>query len=90
MSLPCRKDSSHSGATISIETAALGYHLRDSVSWWQALMFGPVRAMLENLPAGRMEELRALHLVDVERDMTADGLWLNVPVSIARGLKPSG
>jgi len=53
-------------------------------------MFGPVRAMLENLPAGRMEELRALHLADVERDMTADGLWLNVPVSIARGLKPSG
>lgn len=75
---------------LSTETAAFGYHLRDSASWWQVTMFGPVRAMLENLPAGRMKGLHALRLADVERDMTAAGLWLNVPVNIARGLKPSG
>lgn len=64
MSMPCRKDSTHSGATISIETAALGYRLHDSTSWWLVVMFGSVRAMLQSLPAGRMEELHALELAD--------------------------
>lgn len=74
---------------VAVETAALGYHLPDARAWWQVVLFGPLRAWLSPLSETQLDALRAAHLAEVGRRVTADGLWLDVPVLIARGAKPA-
>jgi SAM-dependent methyltransferase len=74
---------------IAVETVALGYHLPDAMAWWQVVSFGPLRDWLQPLSESQRHALRAKHLTDIGRSLTADGLWLDVPVWMARGIKPA-
>ena len=72
---------------VTIEKVVFGYHLHDTMAWWQVVTFGPLRDWLRSLSEARLDELRGMHLAEVERSLTADGLWLDVPVLIVRGFK---
>lgn len=76
-------------SNIGVDVVALGYHLRDASAWWQVVSYGPLRDWLRPLSGPQRDALRNRHLTDVERHVTADGLWLEVPVLIWRGTKPA-
>jgi len=73
---------------VVVEREPLGYHLRDVMGWWQVVVAGPLCEWLLPLSHSRLDELRTTHLEEVGHHLVADGLWLDVPVLLARGSKP--
>lgn len=72
---------------VSIKSEKLGYHLPDTESWWEVVLYGPLRRWLEPLSDAQREVLRAAHLDSVAGLMTADGLWLDTSVHLVRAEK---
>jgi SAM-dependent methyltransferase len=75
-------------ADVTVHEAQLGYHLRDAQEWWEVVWHSALCLPLEQVPAAQRDRLRSEHLAQVTSLVTADGLWLDVPVLFARGHKP--
>jgi ubiquinone/menaquinone biosynthesis C-methylase UbiE len=73
---------------VTVHEEQLGYHLRDAQEWWEVVWHSALRMLVEQVPAAQRDRLRMEHLAEVTALATADGLWLNVPVLLARGFKP--
>lgn len=73
---------------VTVHAEQLGYHLRDTQEWWEVIWHSALRLLVEQLPVAQRERFRTEHLAEVEALATADGLWLDVAVLFARGLKP--
>lgn len=72
---------------VTVTPAGIGYHLPDAAAWWQVVTHGPLRAWLAPLDDVRLRALRSRHLAEVEHQRGENGLWLDVPVLIARAAK---
>lgn len=73
---------------ITVETAQLGYHLRQADEWWEIVWGSGFRGLVEKLPPARREAFRSAHLAELASLATNKGLWLDVEVIIAGGTKP--
>lgn len=73
---------------VAVIEEQLGYHLRDAQEWWEVVWHSALRLLVEQVPAAQRDRFRAEHLAEVAALATADGLWLDVAVLFARGLKP--
>ncbi len=74
---------------VQVENVQLGYHLRDENDWWEVVTSTAMRALLDQVPADRLDAFRAQHLAFVAEQKSADGLWLDVQTRFASGVKPA-
>jgi len=72
---------------VDVQEEQLGYHLCDAQEWWEVIWHSALRLLVEQVPAALRDRLRSEHLAQVASLVTADGLWLDVPVLFARGHK---
>jgi SAM-dependent methyltransferase len=73
---------------ITVHEEQLGYHLRDAMEWWELIWNSALRLWVDRVPADKRERFRTEHLAEATTLVTADGLWLDVPVLFVRGYKP--
>jgi len=73
---------------VAVQEEQLGYHLRDTQEWWEVIWNSSLRMLVEQVPEAQRDQLRTEHLAEVATLVTADGLWLDVPVLFAHGHKP--
>lgn len=66
----------------------LGYHLKESKDWWQAVQSAGYRGLYEQLPQEHRADFKEKHLTDVEKLMTDKGLWLDVQTLFSTATKP--
>ena len=87
----CRALAVGAGLTeVSIERAAIGYHLRDTNDWWEILWHSGTRAALERLTPEQQDALKKEHAAEVATLASADGIYLNVETLVVAGRKPTG
>lgn len=72
---------------VAIHEFNTGYRLGDTEQWWDVVRYSSLRCWLEPLTPKDVQELRARHLREIANLVTADGLWLDVPVIMAIGRK---
>lgn len=66
----------------------LGYHLKDSNSWWEVIQSAGYRGLYEQLPQEHRYDFKKKHLAEVEKLKTDKGLWLDVQTLFSIALKP--
>ena len=71
-----------------VTQAQLGYHLKESKDWWQAIQSAGYRGLYEQLPQEHRADFQKKHLTDVEKLMTDKGLWLDVQTLFSTATKP--
>lgn len=86
----CRSLLSDAGLTETVvHTEQLGYHLKDSRDWWMVVWNSALRGWVERLPNKARADFQSVHLADVDKLKTPDGLWLNVETHFVVGHKPA-
>ncbi len=73
---------------VMTDTVQAGYDLEDFDQWWDILWFSGFRGLLNQLTASQLEQFRHDHRLDIERQATARGIWLNVEVLVSVGRRP--
>jgi len=74
---------------VEIGEEQLGYHLEGAQQWREVMQYSGLLSLVEPASAPAIESLQAAHMAAVASGMTADGLWLDVPVLFVRGRKPA-
>lgn len=70
-----------------VRSEQLGYHLATAGEWWEEICaMGCSEAVLP-VAADQRERFRAEHLAEVQALATDRGIWIDVPVNFAFGLK---
>jgi hypothetical protein len=67
------------------QESQLGYWVPDEDAWWRMLMSTGFQALVAMLPAGERQEFEREHKREVKPHVTTRGLWIDVPVIVARG-----
>jgi len=73
---------------VEVGEEQLGYHLEGAQQWWEVVQHSGLLSLINPLLGPLIESVQSAHLAAVESGMTADGLWLDVPVLFVRGRKP--
>ena len=85
----CRALLADAGLTaIRVDTEQLGYHLRGAEDWWEIVWGSGFRGLVERIAPERRDVVRAAHLAELAPFVTDKGLWLDVGVIFASGIKP--
>lgn len=71
-----------------VTQAQLGYHLKESKDWWEAIQSAGYRGLYEQLPQEHRNDFQKKHLTEVEKLKTDKGLWLDVQTLFSTALKP--
>lgn len=74
---------------VDVHVEQLGYFLPSVDAYWQEVWSSAARPRLLRLSAEQIEHLRAEHMKEVRRLVTASGLWVDVPACFASGVKPA-
>ena len=73
---------------VEIGEEQLGYHLEAAQQWWEVVQYSGLLSLVDPSAAPAIESMQSAHLAEVASGMTADGLWLDVPVLFVHGRKP--
>jgi len=74
---------------IEVRTEPGGYYVTSVDEYWNAEIASTAFGrFLAQLPPERREQLKAEHLAEVSALATPQGIWVDVPVNVARGWKP--
>ena len=72
-----------------ISQAQLGYHLKETKDWWEAVQSAGYRGLYEQLPQEQRADFQKQHLSDVEEQLMTDkGIWLDVQTLFTTAIKP--
>ena len=71
-----------------VTQAQLGYHLKESKDWWEAIQSAGYRGLYEQLPQEHRYDFQKKHLAEVEKLKTDKGIWLDVQTLFSTALKP--
>jgi len=71
-----------------IQEEQLGYHLESALQWWEIVEHSMIRRLLDTVSPQLVEQIRAIHMTEIESLVAHDGLWLNMPIIMVRGRKP--
>ncbi len=74
---------------IQIHSEQLGYHLKKEDDWWEIIMNSALRGFVTQLDAMQFAQFRTLHLDEIRKLMTDQGIWLDVNVIFSTGKKPT-
>jgi ubiquinone/menaquinone biosynthesis C-methylase UbiE len=72
---------------VSVQRKNAGYHLRDAEEWWELVWNAGFRGAVSQIPAQRLEEFKREHLAEIQREAASEGIWLNIEVLYATGIK---
>lgn len=73
---------------VTVQSIALGYHLKDAYQWWEVVQFSVLRTLLTALVPAQQAGFETAHLAGLADLVGADGLPLTVNVHFVRGRKP--
>ena len=73
---------------VEVVSESLGYHLKGAVDWWDVVYNSGLRGTLEQLPADSRLSFQREHREEVDRLVSAQGLWLNVETLFSYGCNP--
>lgn len=74
---------------IKVQRKNLGYYLSGADEWWDLIWYAGFRALVNQLSPQQMEKFKAEHLAEIQKLATAEGIWLDVEVLYAVGIKTS-
>ncbi len=74
---------------IQVERKELGYFLKDSSQWWDVVWNAGFRRQVGQLAPEDLKRFTGEHLEEIEGLRTQDGIWLNVNVLYASGVRPA-
>ncbi len=74
---------------IRVQRKNLGYHLKDANEWWDLIWYAGFRALVNQLSPQQLEKFKAEHLAEIQKLATTEGIWLDVEVLYAVGMKTS-
>lgn len=72
---------------IQVERKDLGYYLKDAAGWWDVVWNAGFRSQVSQLSTEDLQRFKEEHLEEVETLRTQDGIWLNVNVLYASGIR---
>ncbi len=73
---------------IQVERKDLGYYLKDAAGWWDVIWNAGFRSQVSQLSTSDLKKFREEHLREIEGLRTEEGIWLNVNVLYASGIRP--
>lgn len=65
---------------VQVKRLNLGYYLESADQWWDVVWNGGFRGIVEQIPSAAVARFREEHLQEIQKLVTADGLWLNIEV----------
>jgi len=74
---------------IRVERHDIGYYLKGPAEWWNVVWNAGFRSQVSQLSSPDLERFKREHLREVESLRTPDGIWLNVKVLYATGIRPA-
>lgn len=72
---------------IAIHRKNVGYYLRNADEWWDLVWNGGFRGLVNQLSPQQLEKFKEEHLAEIQGLATSEGIWLDVEVLYAIGLK---
>jgi arsenite methyltransferase len=72
-------------AQVEVSVEQLGYFLPDPAARWAELAVSMEGTPLLRMPPEQRNQIRAEHLAELERLVTPQGIWVDVPVNVAFG-----
>ena len=73
---------------IRVERKDLGYYLQDASEWWDIIWYAGFRGLVNQIEPQLMEKFKQEHLDEIQNLSTDKGIWLDVKVLYAIGIKP--
>jgi ubiquinone/menaquinone biosynthesis C-methylase UbiE len=74
-------------SNIRVDTKDIGYYLEDAGQWWDIVWNAGLRRYVSGLALEDLEKFKKGHLEDIDRLSTDKGIWLEVKVLYAFGVK---
>lgn len=74
---------------IKVQRKNLGYYLSGADEWWDLIWFAGFRSLVNQLTPQQLEKFKTEHLAEIQNLATTDGIWLDVEVLYAIGVKTS-
>lgn len=74
---------------IKVQRKNVGYYLSSANEWWDLIWYAGFRALLNQLSPQQLEKFKAEHLAEIQSLATDEGIWLDVEVLYAVGIKTS-
>jgi len=71
-----------------VTQAQLGYHLGEFEHWWEVIQSAGYRGLYEQLPQENRIEFEAKHRIEIDKQKTKNGIWLDVQTLFSTALKP--
>lgn len=72
---------------VRVDTRSLGYYLSDAGQWWDIVWNAGLRRFVSALSPKDLERFKKEHLEEIEGLSTSSGIWLEVKVLYASGVK---
>lgn len=72
---------------IRVDTKDIGYHLIDANQWWDIVWNAGLRRFVSGLSPADLERFKKEHLKEIDDLSTGSGIWLEVKVLYALGVK---
>ncbi len=74
--------------TAQVAQAQLGYHLAKFDDWWEVIQSAGYRGLYEQLPQEHRAEFKEKHRVEIEKQLTDKGIWMDVQTLFSMAMKP--
>jgi len=72
---------------VSVDTKDLGYYLKNAGEWWDIIWYTGLRRYLNGLSESDLVRIKEEHLNEINSLRTNGGIWLEVRVLYARGVR---
>jgi ubiquinone/menaquinone biosynthesis C-methylase UbiE len=72
---------------IRVQRKNIGYYLNSADEWWDLIWYAGFRVLVNQLSPQQLEKFKAEHLAEVQKLATTEGIWLDVEVLYAIGVK---
>lgn len=75
--------------TAQVTQAQLGYHLAKFDDWWEVIQSAGYRGLYEQLAQEHRTEFKEKHRIEIEKQITDKGLWMDVQTLFSMAMKPA-
>lgn len=72
---------------VVVQRKNIGYYLRSADEWWDLIWYAGFRALVNQLAPQQLEKFKVEHLAEIQSLASDDGIWLDVEVLYAIGIK---
>lgn len=72
---------------VRVQRKNIGYYLSGADEWWELIWYAGFRGLVNQLAPQQLEQFKATHLSEIQRMATDKGIWLDVEVLYAIGIK---